>query len=232
MESLEHAKRQELPVVAPDGERLGRLDALYYDLESGEPEWLGVATDEYLGRRLVPVADAVVEDDAVRVPYDRERVESSPKVDEEEIGEELEDAIRGHYELPEPPDELDTALLPDEGAQPTLVRSEERLEVGKERVETGRVRLRKRVEAEPVTVDVELVREVARIVRRPVGVPVEGVELSEQVLEIPLYAERPVVEKRVVAAERISVEKHVERAVETVSGERRVEHVDVDEERA
>jgi uncharacterized protein (TIGR02271 family) len=232
MESLERARRQELPVVAPDGEPLGRLDALYYDLESGEPEWLGVATDEYLGRRLVPVADAVVDDDVVRVPYDRERVESSPKVDEEEIGEELEGAIRGHYELPEPLDALDTALLPDEDAQPTLVRSEERLEVGKERVETGRVRLRKRVEVEPVTLDVELVREVARIVRRPVGVPVEGVELSEQVLEIPLYAERPVVEKRVFAAERISVEKQVERAVETVSGERRVEHVDVDEERA
>ena len=218
-------------MVAADGEPLGRVDALYYDLESGYPEWVGVASGERETRRLVPVSGLAVADDEVRVPYERERVESSPAVDEEEIPEELEDAIRAHYGLPKPVGERDTAVVESEDREPTLVRSEERLEVHKRQVETGHVRLRKRVEAEPVTIDVELRREIARVVRRPVGVPVEGVELGEQVLEIPVYAERPVVEKRVVAAERIAVEKDVEHAVETVSDERRVEHVDVDEER-
>ena len=190
-----------------------------------------MAGGESESRRLVPVSGLSVADDEVRVPYERARVESSPAVDEEEIGEELEDAIRAHYGLPEPVDERDTAVVESEDREPTLVRSEERLEVHRRQVETGRVRLRKRVEAEPVTVDVELRREVARVVRRHVGVPVEGVELGEQVLEIPIYAERPVVEKRVVAAERIAVEKDVEHDVETISDERRVEHVEVDEER-
>jgi stress response protein YsnF len=228
--SLERARREERPVRAAGGDTLGRLEAIYYDLERGDPEWLGVAAEGGEGRRLVPVAGAAIEEDAVRVPYGREQVEASPAVDEEEIGEELEEAIRVHYGLPRPLEERDTSVVESEDRDPTLVRHEERVEVGKRQVETGRVRLRKRVEAEPVTVDVELVREVARVVRQPVGVEVEGVELGEQVLEIPLYAERPVVEKRVVAAERIAVEKDVERTVETVSEERRVERVDVDED--
>ena len=220
MEPIERARREERPVVAADGALLGRVDALYYDISSGEPKWLGVAADEDLGRRLVPVAEVSLSDDAVRVPYGRELVEASPRVDEEEIGEEVEAAIGAHYGLAGSPEAGETAVLPDEGAEPTLVRSEERLEVEKRRVETGRVRLRKRVEVEPVTLDVELLREVARIVRRPVGLPAEGVELGEQVLEIPMYAERPVVEKRVVAAERVAVEKALDRIIETVDEDR------------
>ena len=37
---LERALREHAPVVDPAGERLGELDAVYYDDRTGEPSWL------------------------------------------------------------------------------------------------------------------------------------------------------------------------------------------------
>ena len=187
---LEEARRESRVVYSSDGEELGRVDAVYYDLASGTPEWLGVCSEPLAARTLLPVEGATLSGDALHVPYPGERVRRAPPVETEEIDDEFARRLAAHYGLD---DQRDTEVLPL-----------------KEKVEVGRVRARKFVEAEPVTIDVELEREVARVVREAVGEPVEGVELGEAVIEIPLYAERPVVRKRVVAAERITLEKDVE----------------------
>ena len=109
-----------------------------------------------------------------------------------------------------------------------MTRHEEELAVGKQQVETGRARLKKWVETEPVEMDVELRQETARVTREPIDEPVDGAELGEQEVEVPLRGEQPVVGKRTVAKERVGIEKDVATERRTVEDEVRKEHVDVE----
>jgi hypothetical protein len=220
---LERARREQRPVRSAEGDELGRVDALYYDLDEGGVAWIGIADETATGARTLVPADGVsFGHDAVRIPYEREVVARAPQVDAEELDEPTEELLTAYFGIGERGDEHETAVLrPDtEPAAPT----EETVVVGKQREEAGRVRMRKHVETEPVTVEVELERETARVHREPLGLPVsEEVELGETEIEIPFFAERPVLSKYVVAAERIRVEKDVARETQPVEDELRVE---------
>ena len=112
----------------------------------------------------------------------------------------------------------------------SVVRREEELRVGTERVATGRVRLRKHVVTEQQTVTVPVEREEVRIEREPVTGDVGGRIGDDEDISVTLHAERPVVEKETVAKERIGLSK------ETVTEQQRVtesvakEQVDIDRE--
>ncbi|MCW2581627.1 MAG: hypothetical protein JWQ53_417 [Klenkia sp.] len=89
-----------------------------------------------------------------------------------------------------------------------MTRSEERLSVGTEAVETGRARLRKHVVTEQVTRTVPVTHEEVRIEREPIteanaGDALDGPTLSEEEHEVTLHAERPVVAKETVPVERV-----------------------------
>ena len=92
------------------------------------------------------------------------------------------------------------------------------------------MRLRKWVETEPVAMDVQLQRETARVVREPIDSPVEGTEdaFGEEEVEVALREERPVVEKQVVAKERVGIETQTETRNETIRDDVRKEHVEVE----
>lgn len=220
------------PVVSKDGEQIGEVEEIYVDNDTGKPEWVGVST----GRKsvLVPLEGADVQENAISVPYDVDQVKSSPKVKSEEISQEQEQEIYAHYGLPYGESRSDSGL-PEGGRasggttdEAEFVRSEEELTVGKQQVEAGTARLRKWVEAEPVTADVELQREAARVTREPIDQPVSDAEIGEQEVEVPLTAEQATVEKQAVAKERIGVEKEVETETQTVSDELRKERVEAD----
>ena len=89
-----------------------------------------------------------------------------------------------------------------------MTRSEERLSVGTEAVETGRARLRKHVVTENVTRTVPVTHEEVRVEREPIteanaGDALDGPTLSEEEHEVTLHAERPVVDKETVPVERV-----------------------------
>jgi len=221
---LQRARRDELVVEAEDGEAIGRVDSLYYDLETGRPAWIGVRAEGERSRTLVPVEGSRATGEVVRVGFPRAVVEAAPRIDAEEIDELTERRLVDHYDLPRPLEERETAVITP------IVRHEEALSVAKERVETGRVRVRKWVETEPVTVEVALERETVRVTRQPIGRPArEGVELGKDEISVSVYAERPVVEKRVVAVERVRLEKGVELDDVTIEDELRVERVAAEE---
>lgn len=115
----------------------------------------------------------------------------------------------------------------------TLVRSEERLLVGTERVEAGRARLRKHVVTETLTRTVPVSHEQLRISRDPVpaGTAAQaGVSgLSELEHEFLLVAEQPVVQKAVVPVERITLDKVVVGGHQTVTEQVRKERFEVEE---
>jgi Domain of unknown function (DUF2382) len=218
---LERARREQRPVRAAEGAEVGHVDALYYDLDEGSVAWIGICSETTPGARtLVPAEGVSFGHDALRIPYGRDVVARAPQVDSEELDDPTEELLAAYFGVGGRPEERDTAVLRREEPQPT----EEAVAVSKRREAEGRVRMRKRVETEPVSVEVELERETARVVRVPLGVPVAGdVELGEAEIEIELYAERPVLEKQLVAAERVRIEKDVWREAASVEDELRVD---------
>lgn len=93
-----------------------------------------------------------------------------------------------------------------------MTRSEERLNVGTERMQTGRARLRKFVVTEDQTVTVPVSREEVRLEREPItddniDAAMSGPELSDEEHEVTLEEERPVIDKKTVPVERVRLDK-------------------------
>jgi uncharacterized protein (TIGR02271 family) len=221
------AEARGAPVYDAAGEKIGTVEEVFHDIDTNRPEWVGIGTGFFGTKRvLVPLESAELKDDGLHVPYSKDHIKGSPDIDSDEISEETEQELYSYYQLaPTPERARDKAR--GKGRQ-EVTRAEEELQVGKRPVEAGSVRLRKRVETEPVDVDVELQRETARVTREQIDQPVADGEFGEDEVEVPLRAEEPVAQKRKVAKERVGVEKNVETDTATVRDEVRKERVDVE----
>ncbi|MET8506251.1 PRC and DUF2382 domain-containing protein [Streptomyces sp. NPDC004787] len=114
-----------------------------------------------------------------------------------------------------------------------MTRSEEQMHIGTERVETGRVRLRKYVVTEDVQQTVPVRHEEVRVEREPITdanreQAMSGPEISEAEHEVTLHEERPVIETRTVPVERVSLRAEEVTDEETVTGQVRKERIDVE----
>ncbi|MCT1656980.1 PRC and DUF2382 domain-containing protein [Brevibacterium luteolum] len=122
------------------------------------------------------------------------------------------------------------------GDQQQVVAHEERLNVGKEQVETGRARLRKHVVTEKQQVEVPVQREELVVEREsidpksPEARKGGGIDADRGAVDetVTLREERPVVDKETVATEKVNVGKRVVEDKETVGGEVRKEQIDID----
>ena len=239
MNELESARGK--AVYSADGEKIGSVEEVFVDSDTGRPKWLGLGTGFFGTKRvLVPVDGASTREGGVLVPYSKDQVKDTPDLDDDEISRETEQMLYAHYGLGDSDGQaLDTGLGSSTGTPPdsprdrtdgppAVTRSEEELHVGKREVETGRLRLHKWTETERVEVPVELRREKARVTREPVGERVSTEEIGDEEIEVTLHEERPVVAKETVAKERIGVEKGVETDTQTVSDTLRKERVDIE----
>jgi len=229
------------------GEKIGKVEEIFYDDSTNQPEWIGIGTGFFGTKRvLVPVDGATLTDDGYTVPYSKDQVKDSPDIDGDEISQATEQELYSYYGLGYSERRSDTGLSEgdlDAGVSEAdldsrgdttatgaghVTRSEEELRVGKREVGAGRARLRKWVETEPVETDVQLRRETARVYREPVDGAVSGAEIGDEQVEVDLAAEEAVVEKQAVARERIGLEKDVQTERQTVSDEVRKERVEVE----
>jgi uncharacterized protein (TIGR02271 family) len=231
-------------VVDRDGDKVGKLDEIYLDRQTDEPEWALVSTGMFGAKSsFVPLQGAAPSGEDVRVAYAKEQVKEAPRVEPDgELSEQEEGELYRHYGidysaagLPEASTPA-TGGRPDTGGDDAMTRSEEELRVGTTEREHGRVRLKKYVETEDVQQTVPVRREKVRVEREPVtdanvGAATSGPEISEAEHEVTLRSEEPVVEKRTVAKERVRLGKDVERDEEQVSGTVRKERIDVQDER-
>jgi uncharacterized protein (TIGR02271 family) len=235
MDRLEEARG--LPVYDSAGDKIGKVEDIYYDEQTNQPEWIGIGTGFFGTKRvLVPVQGANLTGEGYTVPYDKDRVKESPDIDGDEISQETEADLYSYYGLKYSERRSDTGLpagrqgragYETSGREGTVTRSEEELQVGKRDVGAGRARLRKWVETEPVDVDVELQKETARVVREPVNEATDA-EIGEDQVEVGLRSEEAVVGKQTVAKERIGLQKDVQTERQTVSDEVRKERVEVE----
>jgi uncharacterized protein (TIGR02271 family) len=219
------------PVYDSAGEKIGAVEEIFYDVDSSRPEWIGIGTG-FLGtkRVLVPVQGASLTADGIAVPYAKDHVRGGPDIDGDHLSRSTEEQLHAYYGTTHGTGE---ATAPADAGE-SMTRSEEELLVGTEGYEAGHVRLRKWVETEPIALDVHLHRETARVVREQIDGPGAASDgaFEEQEVEVALHAERPVVEKQVVAKERVGVETQVQTDTQTVQDELRKERVEVESDGA
>ena len=188
---LQHRGRE---VCDRDGDKIGSIDEIYLDAETGEPEWALVHTGLFGTKRtFVPLREADEAEGALRVPFDKATVKDAPKIDAEgQLSQREEAELYRHYGLqygesqagqgaPEGNATVGEHRSQDEDAAGTvgrdvsgpttddaMTRSEEELRVGTSERERGRVRLRKYVVEDEVTQTVPVRREEVRVEREPI----------------------------------------------------------------
>jgi uncharacterized protein (TIGR02271 family) len=86
-------------VVGIDGEKLGTIDEIYLDEDTGKPEWLAVSTGLFGSKvSFVPMAEAVREDGQIRVPFDKDLVKDAPTAEADgALSQEEESRLYAHY---------------------------------------------------------------------------------------------------------------------------------------
>ena len=117
----------------------------------------------------------------------------------------------------------------------TMTRSEERLRVTTENVESGRVKLRKYVTTEQENVTVPITREEVRIEREQIPEDQQHrtsseASIGESEQEIILHEEKPVVNKEAVPVERIRLNTEKVTEEQTVQDQVRRERFDIDDQ--
>ena len=249
-------------LIDNDGDKIGKIDDIYLDRETDQPEWAVVTTGLFgMKRTFVPLQEATPDQDGIRVPFEKATVKDAPKIDPDgELSRDEEQTLYRHYgrdyadydgpsgvlDRDTARDDVDTRR--DERGGPgvdtsgrntddAMTRSEEELQVGTTEREAGRVRLKKYVVEDEVTETVPVRREEVRVEREPitdanVDRATDGPAISEEEHEVTLRAEEPVVEKRTVPQERVRLEKDVETEQREVSETVRSERIDVDDQRS
>lgn len=124
----------------------------------------------------------------------------------------------------------DIDLSANEGAQRIELREEE-LTASKQQVQAGEVQVRKTVQEEQREIPVNLRHEEVTIERRAVDRPLregEVADLSEEVIQVPIYEERAQVQKQARVAEEVVIDKNVVQEQETLRGTVRREDLDIE----
>jgi uncharacterized protein (TIGR02271 family) len=82
-----------------DGDKIGSIGQIYLDNASGEPAWVTVKTGLFgSNESFVPLDQAELTEDGVRVPYDKDRVKGAPNIEtDRELSEQEEDRLYGYY---------------------------------------------------------------------------------------------------------------------------------------
>jgi uncharacterized protein (TIGR02271 family) len=238
-------------MVDPAGDKLGTIDAIYLDDETGQPEWATVTSGMFTARTaFVPLAQAQDTGDSIQVPYDKQQVKNAPTMEADgQLSQDEEAELYRHYGLDYSEHRSDSGLpagTPDNTRDDTvgrdtsgpttdqaMTRSEEELRVGTATRERGRARLRKYVVTENQQVTVPVSREEVRVEREPItdanlDAATSGPAISEEEHEVTLREEQVVVDKRAVPKERVRLDKDTVTEERQVSEEVRKEHIEVD----
>jgi stress response protein YsnF len=258
------------------GTKIGTVEHFYVDDRTGAPSWVAVTTGLFGTRQsIVPAVDATFADGGLRLPVAVETVKSAPHLTGDHLSPDDEAELRRHYGtgLPgatqpatwaaapapaearadAPADAAPTVQIPAGPPPPPaaddrggMVRSEEQLVVGTERVATTRARLVKYVVTEEVQITVPIRREEIRVEEVPIDAPDDGpgesllteeppsttTATSGLPSEIILHTERPVVTVEVVPIERVRLRTELVHGQETVTEQVQREQIVVDRDAA
>jgi uncharacterized protein (TIGR02271 family) len=241
-------------MVGSDGEKIGKITDIYEDPATGKPEWATVSSGLFGGKsNFVPLAGASPEGEDVRAQVTKDQVKDAPGVQADgELSEQEEQRLFEHYNVPYTTEgsttaqgapangesaEADRDTVGHDTSGPTtdgaMTRSEEELHVGTRQREAGRARLRKYVVTENVTQTVPVSHEEVTIEREPItdanrGDAMDGPGISEEEHEVVLHEDEVVVDKDVVAKERVQLGKQTVTDDQQVSEQVRREQIEME----
>ena len=86
-------------VTGADGDKIGKVDEVYLDNATNQPEWVSVKTGLFGSNvSLIPLNSASVSGDTVTVPFDKAKVKDAPHHDPgHELSERDEDDLYAYY---------------------------------------------------------------------------------------------------------------------------------------
>jgi uncharacterized protein (TIGR02271 family) len=244
-------------LVDPQGDKIGTIEDIYLDDQTGEPEWLAVRTGMFgMRQSFVPIAGASLQGEQVVCRFDKATVKDAPNADADgALSQDEEARLYSHYGMSYSESQSDSGL-PEGGTgtgagydagsgydtsgpstDDAMTRSEEELRVGTSSRPAGRARLRKWVETERVSETVPVSHEEVRIEREPItdanaGAALDGPEISEEEHEVPLYEEEVVANTEVVPKERVRMEKETVVDQQQVDADLRKERIEAEGGRA
>ena len=215
-------------VTGADGKVVGTVEQVFRDDVDGTPAWARVRSGKT--GRFVPLGSSQVTTDGLSVPFDSQKIMGGPNIDAgQHMSAAQAEELSRYYGLTVPVQQNRGQLTDEEW----LVRQEERLQVGKEMLESGRVKLHKYVDVEPIQQAVHVFHEEYDIERIPVAAdePVRG-GMQEVEQEIILHEERAVLRKEIVPVERVRLRaKRVDEDT-TVRDEVRRERIEIEPDQA
>jgi hypothetical protein len=107
-------------VVSQDDDRIGFVDLVFRDVDTGEPEWLGIwdGLPDTKPRVLVPIRGVDVEGDVVRVPWTADVIRNAPSYDPPH------NLVTGHDHTVEVDTETERAAYAHYGVDPEVEREQ------------------------------------------------------------------------------------------------------------
>lgn len=208
------------------GRRVGRIEAIWPDAESGRPAFASVKTGWLPGRtHVVPLDESNVDHDArvVQVPYSEQAIRDVPAVATRDgLGLEEARTVWGHY------------LRAREGEGVDMPLQGERIRVDRRVEELGGVRLRKVVRKEIVMQPVEVLREHVIVERlRPDELDAAERHAADRDDEIVIRerGEVPVIGREVEPIGTVRARRAIETTEARLPIERRIEDVEVERSR-
>jgi uncharacterized protein (TIGR02271 family) len=231
------------------GDKIGKIGQIYLDDASGSPQWVTISTGLFGTKEsFAPISGYRLDGDNVVLNVTKDQVKDAPNVDADGHLDDAEnDRLYEYYSgsfgsggnATYVDGDTDTGYVSGSQGHDTsgpntddaMTRSEERLNVGTQQVETGRARLRKYVVTEDVTTTVPVSHEEVRLEREPitdanVGNAMSGGDITEEEHEVTLHAEQPVVQKQTVPVERVRLATETVTENQEVTEQVRKEQID------
>jgi uncharacterized protein (TIGR02271 family) len=105
-------------LIDSDGAKIGTIEEIYLDADSGEPEWALVHTGMFgTKRNFVPLREAGESDQGVTAPYSKDQVKDAPAIDPDgQLSQHEEAELYRHYGLEYSEARSDSGL-PEGGAE-------------------------------------------------------------------------------------------------------------------
>ncbi len=91
-------------VLSEDGSKIGKVEQVFLDDETSEPEWVTVKTGMFGGAEtFVPLQDARVDGDEVTVPFSKDKVKDAPRIEDQDghLSREEESELYRYYGIAE-----------------------------------------------------------------------------------------------------------------------------------
>jgi uncharacterized protein (TIGR02271 family) len=228
-------------VTGADGKVVGTVEQVFRDDVDGTPAWARVRSGKT--GRFVPLGSSQVTKDGLSVPFDSQKIMGGPNIDAgQHMSAAQAEELSRYYGLSVPTQQSQQQAQGQAQMQPQakgkltdeewLVRQEERLQVGKEMLETGRIRLHRYVDVEPVEQAVHVFHEEYDIERIPVSGDERTHNFEEGEQEIILHEERAILRKEVVPVERVRLTARRVEEDKTIRDELRRERIEIEPEQS